>query len=291
MHRLDELAATGNPADFVISARKILQEAVRLSLRVKWHVGRSVINHLSTRHSLFARDLGPMALSCPDPDDSADQFDALLTKIHDTNQEIIRVNGETWWVQTNIRAHDTTTYNPGHSSEVCHYGENCRNKDNGKCNRIHKTARKGKAGKGNSKGKGKGKGKSNKFDKANKPDTKKDNSGICVAKDCMNDQSPHGDLCPGCWKQAKADGGYQNRWNKRVPVKTSNKPNKKATANAAAAEDEQLAITDGQQRPRLVSIPLEEYQSYLESLKSQVNDDKNNRANTLSVIGEELLRH
>jgi hypothetical protein len=50
------------------------------------------------------------------------------------------------------------------------------------------------------------------------------------------------------------------------------------------------AITDGQQPPTLVSIPIEDYKRYLESLK-KVNDDKNNRANTLSVIGEELLRH
>ena len=67
--------------------------------------------------------------------------------------------------------------------------------------------------------------------------------------------------------------------------------NKKATANTATAEDEQLAITDGQQPPTHVSIPVEDYQKYLESLNNKVNDDKNNRANTLSVIGEELLRH
>ena len=65
MHGCAELCASGNPTEFVKSVRSILQEAVRLNLPIKWHVGKQIINLLSMRNQLFSRDLGPWQTAAP----------------------------------------------------------------------------------------------------------------------------------------------------------------------------------------------------------------------------------
>jgi len=55
IHNCAELAASGNPSEFVKSARITLQEAIRLNLPVRWHVGKKIVDFFLTDAFLFAR--------------------------------------------------------------------------------------------------------------------------------------------------------------------------------------------------------------------------------------------
>ena len=284
MHGCADLAASGNPSDFVKTVRGILAEAVRLNLPVKWHIGRKIINILSDRNQLFARELGPMADSCPNHDDSAEYMDSLLTKIEGGNSQIKAVNGDSWWVST-PRAHLSTAWK-GTPDEYCRFGNECRNKDNGQCDRDH--SRKRGKGSGKGKGKGKTKGKTPKYEKTNK--TAK--AGRCTKKDCTNTKSPHGDLCMTCWSTAKLEGSYTNLHGKRVMVTTAGKVKKaKAEANTAQAAKAQPS------RPKTaieeimsaeVTISASDYAQLIKNQK-KVNESEQ-YANAMSVTGEILTK-
>jgi hypothetical protein len=253
VHNCAEMVQSGNPVDFVKSVRVILQEAIRLALPVKWHVGKTIINILTNRHVLFARDLGPMANACPEIEDASGYFDKMLTDIESICVKIVENQGDSWWITT-TRALDTNSTKKvkweNKSQVVCKYGMNCRNKDSG-CGREHIPNGKGNYTK---QGKGKGKGKG-------------DNSKPvrCAKGGCKSNSSHYGALCKECFDTAKADGFYTNSSGKRVTVKgkqtTEAKKAKKYEANLSRAIDEgvqaklaldtqavpddQLAITDG----------------------------------------------
>src|SRR6056300_413307 len=236
IHTCAQLARSGNPSDFVKTVREILAEATRLNIPVRWHVARQIIDIMSTRNTLFAQELGPMQNSCQTPDDSAEQFDAMLTKMDNTNIKVKEVNGDSWWV-THPRAHDSSSY-AGNPKEICRYGTDCRNQHNGKCCRKHIVTKSNTRAKPTGKSNGKPLGKS-----------KRDDSNMCNAENCIDDKSPKGGLCNDCYTQAKKRGFYINKNNKRIKVGKDPKSKKpKTTANAAKAVKAetvggQLAIT------------------------------------------------
>ena len=280
MHSCADLAASGNPTDFVKTVRGLLAEAVRLNLPVKWHVAKQIINHLSSRNALFARDLGPSAASCTNQDDSAEQFDALLTKIENTNTQIKNVNGDAWWV-SNPRAHNAKAYT-GKPEEICRFGKDCRNKSNGLCNRDHS-----KKGKGKGAGKGKdGKGATKTFSGKNSKER-----GECVGKDCPKEKSPNGDLCGDCWTKAKADGGYTNQYGKRVNI-TANGKNKKPKAEANMAKGNNtsgpLAIEAAPSNVFIAAADYEQFAKFKQFMASGKVSSERDFANAMSVTGEAL---
>ena len=128
IHNCAELAASGNPSEFVKSARITLQEAIRLNLPVKWHVAKSIIDLLAQRHSLYSRDLRLPREDCADTEDCAPDFDALLTKISDINETIKHGFGDTWWSQGNAQALNAQVKakgTVGNLHEWCRYGMDC----------------------------------------------------------------------------------------------------------------------------------------------------------------------
>jgi hypothetical protein len=286
------MVQSGNPMDFVKSVRVILQEAIRLALPVKWHVGKQIINILTTRHVMFARDLGQLSNSCPEFDDSAAYFDKMLTDIEGICGKIVENQGESWWITT-TRALDTNSTKKVHwenkSQVACRYGMNCRNKDSG-CGRDHTPK-----GKGNHTKQGKGKGKG-----------KGDNSKPvrCAKGGCKSNSSHYGVLCKECFDTAKIEGSYTNSSGKRVTVKgkqtSEAKKAKKYEANLSRAIDEgvqaklalstqavpddQLAITDGapQDGAAKVYINWDEY-ARLKALEKVI--PQTCKSDKVSVIG------
>jgi hypothetical protein len=288
IHNCAEMVASGNPTDFVKSARITLQEAIRLNLPVRWHVAKQIINHLSSRHHLFTRDIGMLSNACPDPEDAASHFDALLTKIEDVNSRIKEVNGDSWWV-TNSRAHTAFTGNP---NQDCKFGMNCNKRQSGECKRRHLTSNKGKGG---------GKGGNTSA-----------NPGRCAKQGCKEQKSPSGELCKSCFESAKADGGsYQNAHGKRIQIKSVKNANRqkvrKQTANMAkkietaavkkalemtATNPTQLALTAppesaGQQR---IYMTVAEYTALTQN-NVVSSDAYANHTDALTVIGGELEKH
>ena len=286
IHNCAELAASGNPSEFVKSARITLQEAIRLNLPVRWHVGKKIIDILSDRCILFARDLMMMANSCLDPEDAAAPFDALLTKIEDINLKIKEVNGDSWWTSTTVtRAHSAQA---GDKSQICKFGMNCNKRQSGECKRIHTS------------GKGKGKGGSN-----NSQPTKPDSKTRCAKQGCKENKSQKGDLCGACFNQAKIDGGYQNFYGKRVVIKAlKNQERQKVrkaikgqntTANSAldktVKKTAQLALTAAPKpEPTHIFMSIDEYNEVI-GKKVNENHAYANHTETMLVIGEALERH
>ena len=91
------LFRNGNPITAIEECRKDLLEAIRLNIKVKWSVGRKVIDTISTRHQYFNSQLFGMKETCPDQEDSATQMDALYTKIEDGCNTLTTTNGELWY--------------------------------------------------------------------------------------------------------------------------------------------------------------------------------------------------
>ena len=297
IHNCAELVASGNPSEFVKTARGILQEAMRLGLPVKWHVGKQIINLLTTRHALFSRDLGLMISSCLNSDDAATEFDQLLTKIEDINVRIKAVQGDTWWVSTS-RANSAWG---GDASEICRFGNKCHKKDSGECNRKHVDNPKGKGGRGKGDKKGntpKGGGWQGKGNTSS--------SERCARKSCQNNKSHLGALCKGCFETARNDGSYLNAGGKRVSVKSKDsdaKRAKKAEAQIARKIDEgvkkalsgdkntasgQLALTQGGDTydETKVTMTIQEYNA-LQANKVTIDKYANN-TDALAVIGDEI---
>ena len=318
MHGCAELCASGNPTDFVHQTRQILQEAVRLSLPIKWHVGKRIINHLSVRNQLFSRDLGPLANGCSEPEDAAQYIDNLLTQIEDINIRIKEVNGDSWWVHNSRANEANSNWKPANdwkptpeSEQICRFGFNC-NKDS--CTRKHVENPKGKGGKGT-----RGKGKNGKDRNENKSTDKvwggKGNTksnALCDRKGCANDSSQYGALCKSCFDTAKTEGTYLNTGGKRIPVKAKggNKDAKKARtadANFARSVDEEvtkrmasnaeavhegLTLNDSAPTPasEKVYITASEYQRFqdLQNANNQVQTPETDRSDKRSVIGKAI---
>ena len=86
----------GDPKNIVKHMKTFLTDAIKLQMKLKWSIGRTIINVLSSRQNIFAVRLQPLISTAPNQDDSAAYIDRLISEIVDCCNDISSAQGENW---------------------------------------------------------------------------------------------------------------------------------------------------------------------------------------------------